>query len=117
MRSWILQGWLAAVIVLVAALGAVAQSAIPVQYYYDDAGRLTTVVNGSGQYATYSYDALGNILAIHSTALSSPNAPAIFNFTPQRGPAGTTVTIQGQGFDSSPGNDTVRFNGVAATVS
>lgn len=34
-----------------------AQSSNPVQYYYDDAGQLTTVVDQSGNIATYHYDA------------------------------------------------------------
>jgi hypothetical protein len=43
-------------------------------------------------------------------------APTIFSFTPQGGPIGTVVTIQGQNFSATPSNDTVQFNGIAATV-
>ena len=93
-----------------------AQSSNPVQYYYDDAGRLTTVVDPQGNFATYQYDAVGNLLGIKRTSLSSANALAIFNFTPQSGPAGQTVTVQGQGFSATPSADTVQFNGVTTNV-
>lgn len=65
-----------------------AQSSNPVQYYYDDVGRLTTVVDPKGNIATYQYDAVGNLLGIAKTTLPSANALAIFNFTPQSGPVG-----------------------------
>ena len=41
-----------------------AQSTNPVQYFYDDLGRLTQVVDPSGNVAAYSYDAVGNLLSI-----------------------------------------------------
>jgi len=34
-----------------------AQTQTPVQYFYDDLGRLTRVVDTSGNIATYHYDA------------------------------------------------------------
>ena len=39
----------------------------PVQYVYDALGRLTTVVDPSGNVATYNYDAVGNLLSITRT--------------------------------------------------
>lgn len=42
--------------------------------------------------------------------------PAITGFTPARGPVGTTVTLTGSGFSSTPGNDIVRFGSVQALV-
>src|SRR5712691_82726 len=94
-----------------------AQSGASVQYVYDDLGRLTKVVDPSGNVATYKYDAVGNLLSITRSTLSSPNALAIFNFTPQQGGVGTTVTIQGQNFSTTPSANTVQFNGTTATVS
>ncbi|MBS0571464.1 MAG: IPT/TIG domain-containing protein [Proteobacteria bacterium] len=41
---------------------------------------------------------------------------SITGFSPSNGPIGTTVTIQGQGFSSTASNNTVTFNGTAATV-
>lgn len=34
------------------------------QYIYDDLGRLSQVIDGSGNVATYNYDAVGNLLSI-----------------------------------------------------
>jgi YD repeat-containing protein len=34
------------------------------QYVYDDLGRLSQVIDGSGNVATYTYDAVGNLLSI-----------------------------------------------------
>lgn len=86
------------------------------QYSYDDAGRLTKVVDSSGNVVSYSYDAVGNLLSTTRSAISPPSALAIFNFTPQQGPVGTSITIQGQSFSATPASDIVQFNGTAATV-
>jgi|GEM_PF-3616642 len=39
--------------------------------------------------------------------------PVITNFVPDRGPAGTEVTIDGRDFESAPAGNTVKFGGVA----
>lgn len=109
----------AVIMILAACLlapGLRAQSNSPVQYFYDDLGRLVKVVDQSGNLATYIYDVVGNLVSISRSTLPGSNALAILNFTPQQGPAGTTVTIQGQGFSATPSADTVQFNGVAASV-
>ena len=92
-----------------------AQTGASVQYVYDALGRLTTVVDPSGNVATYNYDAVGNLLSITSST-TSPSALAILGFSPTQGGAGTTVTIQGQNFSATPGSNTVKFNGTIATV-
>ena len=74
---------------LVTASIAVAQTSAPIQYFYDDLGRLTKVVDQSGNVATYSYDAVGNITKISRSTLASPNTLAILNFTPSQGGVGT----------------------------
>jgi len=92
-----------------------AQSGASVQYVYDALGRLTTVVDPSGNVANYNYDAVGNLLSITRTT-SSPSALAIFGFSPAQGIVGQTVVIQGQNFSATPSANTVQFNGTAATV-
>ena len=91
------------------------QSAAPsiVRYVYDEAGRLVAAVNPAGELARYAYDAAGNVTSI---ARASSIAPAILEFTPGRGPSGTSVTLTGTGFSSVPSSNTVTFNGTAASV-
>jgi YD repeat-containing protein len=86
----------------------------PVNYVYDDLGRLVGVIDVKGNAAEYSYDAVGNIVSISrftSTQVS------IIEFTPDSGPIGAAVTINGTGFSATASQDTVKFNGTAATVS
>ena len=86
----------------------------PIKYVYDEVGRLVAVIDPSGDTARYAYDSVGNLLSItkQSSALVS-----VIDFTPKSGLAGTVVTIYGTGFSSTPGNNTVTFNGTAAVVS
>jgi len=85
----------------------------PIRYHYDELGRLVQVVAPTGQSAQYSYDALGNIVSIKQFAAA---AVSISEFTPNSGPAGTSVTIYGSGFSSTAANNAVSFNGTAAVV-
>lgn len=80
---------------------------------YDEAGRLVGVVDSSGDTVTYSYDAVGNLLSISRHSSSSISLIA---FTPGKGTIGTTVTIYGTAFSTTPSSNTVTFNGVSATV-
>ena len=82
-------------------------------YVYDEVGRLVGVVNPTGNAAVYSYDAVGNLLSISQYPSSSVS---IIYFTPSSGPTGTTVTISGTGFSTTPSQNAVTFNGTAATV-
>jgi YD repeat-containing protein len=50
------------------------------QYVYDALGRLTQVIDPSGNVATYNYDAVGNLLSI-TRSTTSPSALAIFGFS------------------------------------
>ena len=68
------------------------QGNAPVQYFYDDLGRLTRVEDTSGNIATYRYAAVGNLLSITRSTLPANNGLAILNFTPQTGPVGEAVT-------------------------
>ena len=74
------------------------------------------VTDQSGNVATYSYDAVGNLLSISRSNLPANNGVAVLGFSPQSGPVRQTVTIQGQGFNSTPSANTVQFNGTAASV-
>jgi len=103
---------------LALALGLVANGsrqadAADITYLYDRLGRLIAVVDPASDTAIYSYDAVGNLLSI---ARQSSATVAIIEFSPASGPVGTTVTIQGIGFGATPAQNTVTFNGTAATV-
>ena len=90
-----------------------AQQPGPVQYVYDDLGRLSKVIDAAGNVAEYVYDQVGNILEIRRSTLTGL---ALFDFTPRQGPVGTQVTLQGRGFRTVPTENTVAFNGTAAPV-
>lgn len=85
----------------------------PIDFAYDELGRLVGLSDRTGAGATYTYDALGNILSITNAVAGQV---AIMEFTPDGGPVGATVTIFGTGFSATAAANTVRFNGVAATV-
>lgn len=101
---------------LVVALRAQAEQPV-IHYVYDDLGRLVGVVDQDGNAATYTYDAVGNILAIerHNVA-DMPGAVAITLVAPSKGKVGTAVSIFGRGFSPDPVQNTVSFNGATATV-
>ncbi len=87
--------------------------AATITYLYDELGRLGAVVDPSGDTAVFSYDAVGNVLSIQRYASSTVS---VIEFTPNKGPVNTTVTIYGTGFSTTASQNTVTFNGVAATV-
>ena len=91
----------------------VATIAHAANYVYDANGRLRAVVSSTGPASQYVYDALGNLTAIHSVAAGQL---AIFAFTPNHGAVGSSVTIVGQGFDTSPNGTTVKFNGTSVVT-
>ncbi len=82
-------------------------------YSYDANGRLRAVTNASGNSSQYNYDALGNLQSIVAVPAGQL---AIFSFLPNHGPVGTSVTLQGQGFNATASSDSVSFNGTAAVV-
>jgi YD repeat-containing protein len=90
----------------------VAQSG-PIRYVYDELGRLITVIDQNGDAATYQYDAVGNLTSITRTSAGSV---AIFEFTPNAGPVGSSVILYGIGFSATPTQNTVTINGTGATV-
>ena len=107
---------LALACLLVVALRAHAQQP-SIHYVYDDLGRLVGVVDQDGNAATYTYDAVGNILAIgHHNVADTPGAVAITLVAPSKGKVGTAVSIFGRGFSPDPVQNTVAFNGAIETV-
>jgi YD repeat-containing protein len=106
-------GTVAACLLIFASLAAALQTNGPVQYVYDELGRLLAAIDANGNAAVYSYDAVGNILLISRVGSTQTS---IISFTPDQGPQGASVSIYGTGFSSTSSQDTVQFNGVAATV-
>jgi len=82
-------------------------------YTYDANSRLRSMTTPSGGSASYTYDALGNILNVSTY---TANQVAVFGFSPSFGPAGTSVTINGQGFSATPSANAVTVGGAPATV-
>jgi YD repeat-containing protein len=88
-----------------------------VLYVYDDLSRLVGVIDQDGNVATYTYDAVGNILRIDRfDGTGVPGPVAITLVTPARGKVGTAVQIFGKGFSPTAAQDIVAFNGVRAEV-
>lgn len=92
----------------------IAQNPAPSQFFYDDLGQLVKVVDPTGTVIEYVYDPVGNIVQIKRSTVGT--GLAIFAFTPQQGNVGQTVTIQGQGFSTTPTSNILQFNGTAAQV-
>ena len=90
-----------------------AQSSGAVSYVYDPIGRLVAVISPGGSTAIYSYDAVGNLLSISRQSSSSL---ALISFGPASGSSGTAVNIYGTGFSTTASQNTVKFNGMVATV-
>lgn len=87
--------------------------AAPTGYVYDDLGRLTGVVDPSGESARYNYDALGNVVSVDRYGVG---AIAILQLLPSGAPIGASVAIQGIGFGATPAENSVTFNGATAVV-
>jgi YD repeat-containing protein len=103
-------GWIATLLVLLAS--SAPSWASTYNLSYDELGRLVGVVDSGGNTAAYNYDALGNIVSI----VRGSGAVSIVSFSPQSGPVGANVTISGYGFSATAGQNSVAFNGTAATV-
>lgn len=84
-----------------------------ISFVYDQVGRLVGVIDAAGDTAVYSYDAVGNLRSISRYASS---IVSLIDFAPHGGHVGATVTISGTGFSPIAGQNSVAFNGAAATV-
>ncbi|MET3109286.1 YD repeat-containing protein [Oxalobacteraceae bacterium GrIS 1.18] len=83
-------------------------------YVYDELDRLIQVIATNGSSTQYTYDAAGNIAAVKSDTVTTL---AIASFYPSSANTGGQVTIYGSGFSTTATSNTVKFNGVSATVS
>ncbi|MFI1992876.1 IPT/TIG domain-containing protein [Actinoplanes sp. NPDC020271] len=81
-------------------------------YAYDGAGQLRGVSTPEGT-AQYDYDDSGNPTSVTRLAAG---AVAVSSIAPSRAAAGAAVTVSGAGFATTVAGNTVRFNGVTATV-
>jgi YD repeat-containing protein len=92
---------------------AASPAAADLTYIYDGLSRLRAVVDPAADTAIYSYDAVGNLLAI----TRQPSSQVTLIEFPPSGVAGSCgVLLQGTGFDPIAANNTVTVNGVTATV-
>jgi len=53
---------------------------------------------------------------LSGTTTPSPTAPTITSFSPTSGAVGTSVTITGTNYSTTPASNVVKFNGTTATV-
>ncbi|MEK7351903.1 MAG: RHS repeat domain-containing protein [Nitrospirota bacterium] len=114
-------GMVILIVSLVVNLGSTA--ADQAQYFYDELGRLTGVIDGQGDAAVYQYDAVGNLLKIDRFTTTGGNI-GIFFVTPGSAiaknpdgtPANKQVEIRGFGYTSPPSSNQVAFNGTTAAV-
>ena len=77
-------------------------------------GRLVAVIDVAGEAAVYGYDAVGNLLSI---SRYSADGLAHRIHAETRCGRNRRITIYGTGFSTTASQNTVTFNGVAATVS
>jgi YD repeat-containing protein len=84
-----------------------------VTYLYDDVGRLLGASDPATDTASYSYDSVGNLQSI---ARQNSSLVSIIEITPNKGLVGASITIYGTAFSTTPSQNTVLFNSVAATV-
>src|SRR5437899_8329909 len=116
-RAWLAHSMLAAAGLLIGAALAPTRAHADVFYVYDDLNRLVAVVDAQGNAATYTYDAVGNILQIDRVdAAQQPGPVRITLITPTAGKVGTKVQIFGTGFSATPAQNSVTFTGAGASV-
>jgi len=85
--------------------------ASPVQYFYDENGRLVAVIDNTSSQpannmAVYAYDQAGNLVSITRRPSSTAS---VLSLQPDCGSAGTSVTINGTGFSTTASQDSVSF--------
>ncbi len=92
-----------------------AHAQVTFRYFYDSNHQLFRVLDSTGNLIEYDYDLAGNPTQIKRSVVSRSSL-SILNIVPSRGTAGQTITIYGQNFDTLAAGDTVKFDGVVATV-
>ncbi|MBN4054614.1 IPT/TIG domain-containing protein [Nitrospira defluvii] len=91
-------------------------NAAPAEFFYDAQGRLIAEKDETGKMAVYTYDAVGNLIAI-DTFTPAAGGIGILLILPESGVIGTEVQIEGFGFSTIPSENVVTFNGTTAVVS
>jgi len=108
---------LAAAGLLIGAALAPTRAHADVFYVYDDLNRLVAAIDAQGTAATYTYDAVGNILRIDRfDANQQPGPVRITLVTPTAGKVGTKVQIFGTGFSTTAAQNSVTFTGASASA-
>src|SRR5437667_12243415 len=106
-------GRVAAVALWVAGWSLLVATACPpvgIVYVYDENGRLVAAEDSSQGTAVYVYDGAGNVTAINRYAATKV---LVLSFSPPCAATGSTVTINGTGFDDTA---TVTFTASGGTV-
>ncbi len=74
-------------------------------------------VNGDGKVDLICANRVDNTLSVLTNDTPFPYPLSITSFSPQSGIVGTVVNISGVNFDPTPGNNTVHFGAVQASIS
>jgi gliding motility-associated-like protein len=78
---------------------------------------ITTTVPAGATTGTITVTIAGNTATSATNfTVTTPALPTITSFTPASGSIGTTVTITGTNFSTTPANNTLQFNGITASV-
>ena len=112
------QAAVACVVLLACGASVRAQAPTTFQYIYDDKNQLIKVIDPTGVMIQHVYDVAGNMQQVIRSAVT-PGVLTIFNITPLSVAAGSTITIQGQGFSTTANTVTLNganFNVVSATA-
>lgn len=72
--------------------------------------------NGDGKIDLVAMSTVDNRVSFFPNTGGAAVIPTVTSFTPTNGPVGTTVTITGTNFSTTPSLNSVRFNGTLATV-
>lgn len=105
-------GLLAGALLLLTASGF---SQVTFRYFYDNNGQLFRALDSTGNLVEYDYDLAGNPTQVVRSFVA-PGSLSILSLNPSRGLIGQTIAIYGQNFSNVAAGDTVKFNGVNATV-
>lgn len=86
------------------------------EYFYDPLGQLIGVQGGSENLTLYTYDPAGNLLKVESFPQGVGVGVRVLEIAPSRASVGALIEIRGVGFSAVASENTVQFNGSAATV-